>query len=109
MPLSFVLLLISLFIAALYLFIRTHQKHNLGLDAPEQKCEIQILDKQSVPIIGAKPEEESEEYWLYVQQTKGGPKRQFCVGIHYFYALEAGDTGILTYQGRKFIHFAKKR
>lgn len=109
MQLAFILLIISLLIAAVYGFIRIHRQHNLGIDAPERQCEITILDKQSVPIIGAKPGEDDEEFWLYVQPKKGGPKRQFCVGVHYFYAVEAGDTGTLTYQGRKFIHFAKQR
>lgn len=74
-----------------------------------KKIDVEVLDKQSMAIIGAQPGEDNEEYWIYVQPTKGGPKREFMVGIHYYHALNPGDRGTMTYKGLSFVHFALER
>ncbi|MDV5171915.1 DUF2500 domain-containing protein [Photobacterium rosenbergii] len=109
MPASLPIIIIALFAIALYCFVHVYRKHTLGENAPEQHIEVEILDKQCTPVIGARPGEDDEEYWIYVQPTKGGPKREFMVGIHYYHALNPGDKGVMTYQGVTFRHFALTR
>ncbi|MGF1699806.1 DUF2500 domain-containing protein [Photobacterium makurazakiensis] len=109
MPTWIVLAIFALLVAAILYYVRFYRHHVLGENAPEKKIEVQILDKQSVAVIGAKPGEDDEEYWVYVQPTKGGPKREFMVGVHYYHALNPGDSGIMTYKGVTFLHFALQR
>ncbi|MCG7584170.1 DUF2500 domain-containing protein [Photobacterium sp. OFAV2-7] len=109
MPIGIVLAVAILFVISLVYFIRFYRRHVQGENAPEKKVEVEILAKQSVPVIGAQPGDDNEEYWIYVQPTKGGPKREFLVGIHYYHALNPGDRGIMTYKGLSFIHFALTR
>lgn len=107
MPIWIIVVLCLLLLLALSYFIYNYRRHTLGIDAPEKKIEVQILDKQSNRIIGAQPGE--EEYWFYVQPLTGGPKREFMIGIHYYHALHPGDIGTMTYRGQQFVHFALKR
>jgi len=109
MPLSIFGLLLILAIAAGWFFLRFQRKHSLGENAPEQKADVTILDKQSIDIPDAQPGQEDQEYWIYVQKGRVGPKREFQVGIHYYSALNPGDKGTMTYRGDKFLHFALKR
>ncbi len=81
----------------------------LGDNAPELKLDIRVLDKQSVPVPNPQQHEDEEEYWIYVEPLAGGKAREFQVGVHYYHALQPGDTGNLTYRGNKFMHFAKSR
>ena len=109
MPTWIIVAVVAMLAVAVILFIRFYRRHMLGENAPERTIEVQILDKQSNAIIGAQPGEDNEEYWIYVQPTKGGPKREFMVGIHYYHHLQPGDCGTMTYQGVKFLHFALQR
>ncbi|KHT60503.1 RNA polymerase subunit sigma [Photobacterium gaetbulicola] len=109
MPVTIPVTIFVLLAIALFYFVRVHRQHTMGENAPERQIEVQILDKQRVPIMGARPGEDDEEYWIYVQPTQGGPKREFMVGIHYYHALNPGDKGLMTYQGVAFRHFALKR
>ncbi|MDN3680179.1 DUF2500 domain-containing protein [Vibrio tapetis subsp. quintayensis] len=109
MPLSIFGLMLLLAIGAGWFFVGFQRKHTFGEDAPEQTALVTILDKQSIEIEDTKPGEEDQEYWIYVQKGRVGPKREFQVGVHYFSALNPGDKGMLTYQGDKFMHFALKR
>lgn len=79
----------------------------MGHNAIERNIDIRILDKQSETKLSFEQHEEPEEYWIYVEPIKGGPKREFQVGSHYYHALRQGDCGTLTYKGRTFVHFAK--
>ncbi len=90
-------------------FTHFYRKHIQGENAPQQKIDVTILDKQSIVIEDAQPGQDEQEYWIYVQKGRIGPKREFQVGVHYFQALNPGDKGTLTYQGDTFIHFALKR
>ncbi len=109
MPIWIVLAVAILFVISIFYFIRFYRRHVQGENAPEQKIDVEVLDKQSMAIIGAQPGEDNEEYWIYVQPTKGGPKREFMVGIHYYHALNPGDRGTMTYKGLSFVHFALER
>ncbi|BCL71549.1 RNA polymerase subunit sigma [Vibrio nigripulchritudo] len=109
MPVTLFALLLVLAIAAGWYFVRFQKQHTLGEDAPEQKAEVTVLDKQIIDVPDAQPGEEPQEYWIYVQKGKVGPKREFQIGVHYYQALNPGDKGTLTYQGQKFLHFAMKR
>lgn len=109
MPIWIIVAIVAMIALAAMYYIRFYRRHMLGENAPERQIEVQILDKQSVPVIGAKPGEDNEDYWIYVQPTKGGPKREFMVGIHYYHSLNPGDRGIMTYQGVTFRHFALHR
>lgn len=109
MPVSVIVGLIALLIIAVGYFILSYRRHTLGAHAPERSIEVTVLDKQSVPIIGAQPGDEQEEYWIYVHPTQGGPKREFMVGVHYYHALNPGDRGTMTYKGLTFLHFALQR
>lgn len=109
MPLGIVLATVALLIISALFFIRVYRRHMRGENAPEKKIEVEILDKQSVAVIGAKPGDDDEEYWIYVQPLQGGPKRQFMVGVHYYHALNPGDRGTMTYKGISFVHFALLR
>ncbi|KJG25455.1 RNA polymerase subunit sigma [Photobacterium iliopiscarium] len=109
MPTWIIVVLCLLLLLSLFYFIYHYRRHILGIDAPEKKVDVQILDKQSNRIIGAQPGEEDEEYWFYVQPLAGGPKREFMIGIHYYQALNPGDIGTMTYRGQQFIHFALQR
>ncbi|HIF9366200.1 TPA: DUF2500 domain-containing protein [Photobacterium damselae] len=109
MPTMLLLALVTLLVVAISYFIYTYRRHTLGTHAPEKHIEVMILDKQSNPIFGAQPGEDDEEYWIYVQPVKGGPKREFMVGIHYYHALNPGDSGVMTYKGHQFMHFALNR
>ena len=109
MPIGIVLATVALLILSALFSIRFYRRHILGEDATERKIDVEVLDKQSVAVIDAQPGEEDEEYWIYVQPVKGGPKREFMVGIHYYHALNPGDRGTMTYKGRTFVHFALQR
>ncbi|KXI23944.1 DUF2500 domain-containing protein [Photobacterium sanguinicancri] len=109
MPFWIPLALLAALAIAISYFLYSYRRHSLGLEAPEKKVEVCVLDKQSNPIIGAQPGDDNEEYWIYVEPTEGGPRREFMVGIHYFQALNPGDQGIMTYRGRQFLHFALQR
>ncbi|WP_070962921.1 DUF2500 domain-containing protein [Vibrio sonorensis] len=109
MPVTYFLALVFLALAAGWLAVKFYRQHTLGENAPEQKVEVTILDKQAIEVEDAKPGQDDQEYWIYVQRGRLGPKREFQVGIHYFNALNPGDKGELTYQGDKFLHFAMKR
>jgi len=109
MPIWIVLAIVALLIVSILYFVRFYRRHMLGENAPEKKIDVEILDKQSVAVIGAKLGEDNEEYLIYVQPLKGGPKREFMVGIHYYHALNPGDRGLMTYKGLNFVHFALQR
>jgi hypothetical protein len=109
MPISLVIAIFVFIFASGWAFTHFFRKHIQGENAPEQKVEVTILDKQSIDIDDAQPGQEDQEYWIYVQKGRIGPKREFQVGVHYFHALNPGDQGTLTYQGDKFLHFALKR
>lgn len=109
MPVGIVLALITLLIVSVLYFFYSYRRHTLGENAPEQKIDVKVLDKQSITLSNNQPGEDNEEYWLYVQPCSGGPKREFRIGIHYYHALNRGDHGTLTYRGLNFIHFALKR
>ncbi|WP_299017293.1 DUF2500 domain-containing protein [uncultured Photobacterium sp.] len=109
MPIWIMLALAALLIISILYYVRFYRRHMLGEHAPEQKIEVEVLDKQSVAMEYAQPGEENEEYWLYVQPRSGGLRREFKIGIHYYHALNSGDRGILTYQGTTFLHFALQR
>ncbi|MGC9421292.1 MULTISPECIES: DUF2500 domain-containing protein [unclassified Vibrio] len=100
--------LIALFISGLWLFLHFYRRHIQGENAPQRQAFVTILDKQIIDIPHPLPDQEDQEYWIYVQKGLG-PKREFQVGPHYFHALNPGDQGELTYQGRKFLHFALTR
>jgi hypothetical protein len=109
MPVIYIVTLFIFILIAAVLFKRFQSKYMLGENAPEMKTEVTILDKQIIEITDTQPGEEGQEFWIYVQKGNFGPKREFEVGIHFFNALNPGDKGIMTYQGRKFHHFALKR
>ena len=96
-------------LAAGWFFVGFFRKHMQGENAPQQTANVTVLDKQSIQVETQHPSQESEEYWIYVQRGKWGPKREFQVGVHYYHALNPGDKGALTYQGTKFLHFALQR
>ncbi len=104
-----ILSLLVLLAAAGLLFRYLYQRHIQGKNAPERQVHVTILDKQSIPIPNPLPGQEDQEFWIYVQKGRLGAKREFQVGVHYYYALNPGDKGILTYQGNQFIHFALER
>ncbi|MBD8513344.1 DUF2500 domain-containing protein [Photobacterium sp. CAU 1568] len=109
MPVTPFLILLVLLVVAVASFVHIYRRHLSGNAAIEKTIEVLILDKQSVALDNTPPGGDSEEYWLYVQPVTGGPKRDFQIGPHYFHALNAGDSGTLTYRGRRFMHFALKR
>ena len=41
---------------------------------------------QAVEVTDPKPDEEDQEYWIYVQKGAFGPKREFKIGVRYFHA-----------------------
>ncbi|NAW80179.1 DUF2500 family protein [Vibrio sp. V33_P6A3T137] len=100
--------ILALLFIGLWLFSRFFRQHVQGENAPERTAFVTVLDKQIVVIDNPLPEQEEQEYWIYVQKGTLGPKREFQIGPHYYHALNPGDQGILTYQGRKFLHFALK-
>ncbi|EDL51670.1 MULTISPECIES: DUF2500 domain-containing protein [Vibrio] len=106
MPISLVIILIVLIILAGYLFVYVQKKHTVGVNAPERKAAVTILDKQVV--VTEDPTQE-DEYWIYIQKGTFGPKREFQIGVHYYHHLNPGDKGELTYQGDKFLHFSLTR
>ncbi|MGF1751663.1 MULTISPECIES: DUF2500 domain-containing protein [Vibrio] len=106
MPLSLVIAVAVLIVITVFLFLQTQRQHTHGINAPEQKTLITILDKQVV--VASDPTEE-DEYWIYVQKGRFGPKREFQIGVHYYHHLSPGDKGVLTYQGTKFLHFSLTR
>ncbi|USD65383.1 DUF2500 domain-containing protein [Vibrio sp. SCSIO 43136] len=109
MPVTLLLTMFCFAILAGWLFVRFQRKHTLGENAPEQTAHVTIIDKQAIDNDNSEPGEEPQEYWIYVQKGRLGPKREFQVGIHYFSALNPGDQGVLTYRGDKFVHFAMQR
>ncbi|MDN3615512.1 MAG: DUF2500 domain-containing protein [Vibrio gallaecicus] len=109
MPSTLFFAIFTLALLAGWVFVSFYRKHMQGENAPEQKADVTILDKQSIDLPDAEPGQEDQEYWIYVQKGRIGPKREFQVGIHYFHALSPGDKGTMTYQGDKFLHFALKR
>jgi hypothetical protein len=109
MPSSLFFLVVILVVIAAFGFKFVFNKHVQGIDAPEQKVKVTVIDKQTVEIPDAQPGEEDLEYWIYVQKGHFGPKREFKVGVHYYHALDLGAQGELTYQGDKFMHFALAR
>lgn len=109
MPTELILIAAGLLVISALYMIRIYRRHVLGERAPEKRVAVRILDKQSIAVSGARPGEDSEAYWIYVQPLRGGPKREFEVGVHYYHALNPGDQGTLTYQGQTFRHFALQR
>ncbi|MCW8335473.1 DUF2500 domain-containing protein [Vibrio paucivorans] len=109
MPISLFVAITLLAVLAAWVFLSFYRKHMQGENAPEQAVNVVILDKQAIEIQDAQPGEDDQEYWIYVQKGRLGPKREFQVGVHYYHALNPGDKGKLTYQGDKFLHFAMKR
>ncbi|OBT10193.1 RNA polymerase subunit sigma [Vibrio sp. UCD-FRSSP16_10] len=109
MPISLFVLVAVLVVIAAFACKYVVSKHIHGADAPEQTAKVTVIDKQAVDIPDAKPGEDDQEYWIYVQKGRFGPKREFKIGIHYYHALSPGHQGVLTYQGDKFMHFALKR
>lgn len=110
MPITAALFLIALAALAGTYWMYSYKKHSLGLNAKERSIEIRILDKQSVtlPDLGNHGNQEDlEQYWIFVEPLKGGPKREFQIGIHYYHAIQPSDCGVLTYKGLHFLHFAK--
>lgn len=109
MPIIYILSLLGLILLAAFFYHKFYRKHMRGENAPELSTLVTILETQIVELAETKTGEESQQYWIYVQKGERGPKREFEVGIHYYHALKAGDRGILTYQGTKFLHFALQR
>jgi hypothetical protein len=109
MPISLILALFALIALGVWVFFRFYSKHYVGEDAPEQRVQVTILDKQAIEVPDAKPGQDDQEYWIYVQRGSVGPKREFQIGVHYYHSLNPGDKGTLTYRGDKFLHFALKR
>ncbi|MGD8118662.1 DUF2500 domain-containing protein [Vibrio sp. TRT 29B02] len=109
MPLTLSIAIALFALISGWTFVHFYRKHIQGENAPQQTVEVTILDKQAITVDDPKPGQDDQEYWIYVQKGKIGPKREFQVGIHYFHALNPGDQGTLTYQGAKFLHFALKR
>ncbi|AIU68384.1 RNA polymerase subunit sigma [Vibrio coralliilyticus] len=109
MPLTLFIAIIVFVLASGWVFSRLYRRHIQGEDAPEQTADVTVLDKQAIDVHDAQPGQDEQEYWIYVQKGRLGPKREFQVGVHYFHALNPGDKGMLTYQGDKFLHFAMKR
>ncbi|WP_039549755.1 DUF2500 domain-containing protein, partial [Vibrio vulnificus] len=95
MPISFVFAVLALIAIGGWLFVRFYRIHIQGNNAPEQKVQVTVLDKQVIAIADAQPGEDDQEYWIYVQRGTLGPKREFQVGVHYFHALNPGDKGEL--------------
>ncbi len=109
MPWTILIAIVLLILLAAWLYSRFYRQHLIGEKAPERQVKVTILDKQAIDIADVHPGEPEQEYWIYVQKGKLGPKREFMVGMHYYHALTPGDQGILTYRGQKFIHFAMQR
>ncbi len=109
MHFTLLLSLLLLLVVSAFLFIYFYQRHMQGRNAPEKTALVTILDKQSIPVTNPLPGQDDQEFWIYVQKGRLGPKREFQVGVHYFHALTPGDKGVLTYQGSQFIHFALER
>ncbi|RJX65279.1 DUF2500 domain-containing protein [Vibrio sinensis] len=109
MPISLFFTIAVLAIVGGGCFIHLYRKHVQGENAPEQSVIVTILDKQSIPLENVPIGHDDQEYWIYVQKGKIGPKREFQVGVHYFHALNPGDKGTLTYQGNQFMHFSLHR
>lgn len=109
MPISLFFAIALLALIGGWGFLTLHRKHIQGENAPEQTATVTILDKQAIPLEHVPIGHDDQEYWIYVQKGKFGPKREFQVGVHYFHALNPGDTGTLTYQGDQFLHFALRR
>ncbi|GAB6262844.1 DUF2500 domain-containing protein [Photobacterium sp. CCB-ST2H9] len=105
-PFLILAVLLSLAIAS---FVFVYRRHLSGHHAADKQIEVQILDKQSLSVDEHPTDGDNAQYWLYVQPLKGGPKREFQVGVHFYHALNPGDCGTLTYRGRQFMHFALKR
>lgn len=101
--------LITLLGLGLWLFSRFYRQHIQGENAPERTAQVTVLDKQIIVIKHPLPHQEQQEYWIYVQKGTIGLKREFQIGPHYYHALQPGDQGLLTYQGRKFLHFALQK
>lgn len=53
MPTGIIVAICILFIFSFGYFIFSYRRHTLGLDAPERKLDVMILDKQSNKVIGA--------------------------------------------------------
>ncbi|MBD1566245.1 DUF2500 domain-containing protein [Vibrio sp. SA48] len=109
MPFFLIITVALLAIAAAWAFNHFYRRHMQGENAPERTANITIIDKQSIVTPHPRPGEGDQEFWIYVQKGKIGPKREFQVGVHYYHALNPGDQGTLTYCGHKFLHFALKR
>ncbi|ENM5735834.1 DUF2500 domain-containing protein [Vibrio mimicus] len=109
MPYTLLISLALLIIAALWFFSHFYRRHLHGENAPERTADVTVLDKQVIDIPHPLPGQDDQEFWIYVQKGRVGPKREFQVGIHYFHALNPGDKGTLTYRGTQFLHFALKR
>ncbi|EIJ0935639.1 DUF2500 domain-containing protein [Vibrio cholerae] len=109
MPFTLLISLALLIIAAVWFFSHFYRRHMQGENAPQRSAEVTILDKQVIDIPHPLPGQDDQEFWIYVQKGRLGPKREFQVGIHYYHALNPGDKGVLTYQGQRFLHFALKR
>ncbi len=107
-PTQLISLIVLLFLASM-LFLRFYHQHIQGEKAPEKQVIVTVLDKQAIPVSNPLSGQDDQEFWLYVQKGRLGPKREFQVGVHYYHALNPGDKGILTYQGTQFLHFAKTR
>lgn len=99
--------IIALILLSAIYFFMFYQKHILGVGAEPRKIDVRILNKQAIELANPMQEEEMLQYWIYVQPLKGGPKREFEVGVHFYDALQPGDRGTMTYQGMQFMHFAK--
>lgn len=109
MPITLIVAIIVFIIFSAWAFYSFYTWHIQGQGAQEQTVEITVLDKQTIDVPDAQPGQEDQEFWIYVQKGRLGPKREFQVGVHYYHALNPGDKGTLTYQGDKFLHFALKR
>ncbi len=109
MQITLLATLITLLVVAALLFSRFYRRHMQGENAPEKQALVTILDKQSIAVDNPFIGEDDQEFWIYVQKGRIGPKREFQVGVHYFHAINPGDKGILTYRGTQFIHFALQR
>lgn len=109
MPITLLITILLFILLSAWAFNHFFRKHIQGQGAPEQKVDVVVLDKQAIDVPEPAPGQDEQEYWIYVQKGRLGPKREFQVGVHYFHALNPGDKGTLTYQGDKFLHFALQR
>lgn len=77
MPFTLLISLALLIIAAVWFFSHFYRRHMQGENAPQRSAEVTILDKQAIDIPHPLPGQDDQEFWIYVQKGRLGPKREF--------------------------------